>query len=220
MNQAGDGFQHQTYRSNNDGRQDNRDQYSQSGRHNGRGNNSKGVLRIRSCRLCEPPGKFQHWTDGCPYLDVEKDIKKIKEKCIATKTCTRCLRYKHDDKHQCGETALKYNTTCNTHKVCTKICKCVVQPPQNNPPTQVTNNVNINKSVLGCVGFNTERITVYSGNRSRQVLVTYDSYASHSSITPELVRELGLKQFSVGMLDIQHFLSLQIFLHCPSQYNF
>ena len=46
---------------------------------------------------------------------------------------------------------------------------------------------------------------MYSGDRSMQVLVTYDSYASHSSITPEVARDLGLKQSSVGMLDIQHF---------------
>ena len=127
---------------------------------------------------------------------------------MATKTCTKCLKNRSEDSHQCHEIALKWNPTCNTHKICTKICKCKVQPPQNTPPsphTQVTNNVCINKSVLGRVGFNTERITVYSGDRSMEVLVTYDSYASHSSISPEVVRELKLKQTFVGMLDIQHF---------------
>ena len=37
-----------------------------------------------------------------------------------------------------------------------------------------------------------------------EVILTYDSYASHSSISAEVAKALNLKQTSVGLLDIQH----------------
>ena len=50
--------------------------------------------------------------------------------------------------------------------------------------------MSVNKTVFGRVGFNTERVNVYFGDKSMEVLVTYDSYASHSSISAEVVKKL------------------------------
>ena len=111
-----------------------------------------------------------------PHLVV-----RINEKCVATKTCNKCFWYKKDDRHRCKEFFNKY--VCKAHKTNVRICKCKIQNP-----TPVVNNVSVNKTVLGCAGFNTEKIKVYFGDKSMKVLVKYDSYSSHSSISADVVK--------------------------------
>ena len=73
---------------------------------------------------------------------------------------------------------------CNEHSVTRALCQC--------PKPVIMNNVTDNRSVLGQVGFNSEIITIKSQHTSKRVLVTFDSYASHSSISADLKDELDL----------------------------
>ena len=67
------------------------------------------------------------------------------------------------------------------------------------------NNATVNKCVLGQIGFQSEIITVRSANKSRRVIVTFDCFASHSSMSSELKDELGLNMTSLGLIDVQHY---------------
>ena len=64
------------------------------------------------------------------------------------------------------------------------------------------NNSTVNKCVLGQIGFQSEIITVRS---ARRVVVTFDSFASHSSMSAELRKELNLNMTSLGFVDVQHY---------------
>ena len=76
------------------------------------------------------------------------------------------------------------------------------------------NNATVNKCVLGQIGFQSEIITVRSPNKAKRVIVTFDCFASHSSMSSELKDELGLSMTSLGLIDVQHYGAMQKLTFC------
>ena len=79
------------------------------------------------------------------------------------KVCEMWLWKKKDEHHICPEKNRRY--FCNKHSVARALCQC--------PKPNIMNNMTVNKSVLGQVGFNSEIIKVRSQHSSESVLVTF-----------------------------------------------
>ena len=67
------------------------------------------------------------------------------------------------------------------------------------------NNACVNKTILGHVGFDTEVVTIRNGKKSKKVLLTYDSFASHTTVHGAVKDELGLKANFIGNLSVQTY---------------
>ena len=155
-------------------------------------------IRHMYCHICEV--KDQHRIYDCPQFKkdqkTDNDRKVLVDMCKKQGVCEKCLWKKMKNGPQkCPEKNRKQY--CNKHDVSRSLCQC--------PQPNIMNNATVNKSVLGQVGFNSEIITIRSQHKSKKVLVTFDSYASHSSISPELKDDSGLVETSVGMVDVQHY---------------
>ena len=61
-------------------------------------------------------------------------------------------------------------------------------------PSTVNNVAKINGNMLGAIGFDTEVLQFITKDGSvKEVLVTYDSYCSHSMMDSKLATDLGLE---------------------------
>ena len=100
--------------------------------------------------------------------------------CKKKKVCRYCLGLQNNDgSHKCPPHLKRYY--CNKHEVSRNLCKCT--------RFNVMNNATVNKCVLGQIGFQSEIITVRSQNKSKRVIVTFDCFALHSSMSSELKDE-------------------------------
>ena len=53
---------------------------------------------------------------------------------------------------------------------------------------------NINQTAIGSVGFDCEIVSIRNGKKVKKVLLTYDSFASHTSMDVSLKNELQLNK--------------------------
>ena len=163
------------------------------GYHTQRWNSNRGgkpfYKKQSKCLLCAEP----HLTHSCPLITQEMDQKKLKGALNDKGLCVKCLLSKHNG--ECNDWKKPY--MCETHNANKSVCKC--------GKVQLQNNTSINGGVLGSVGFDTEQITVRNGSRSQQVVLTYDSFASHTTMNRSLVEDLELKPTYVGELLINTY---------------
>ena len=74
-------------------------------------------------------------------------------------------------------------------------------------PSTVNNVAKINGNMLGAVGFDTEVLQFITKDGSvKDVLVTYDSYCSHSMMDSKLATDLGLELESLGIVTTHSFM--------------
>ena len=119
---------------------------------------------------------------------------------IQEKMCLICLGRKHDG--PCRDTATPF--ICPTHKEHHIICKCSASN-WNKPRIQQNATHVVNGSALGVVGFDSEMVIIKNGNKQKRVLLTYDSFASHTTMNESLQKELGLKASPLGNVEIQTY---------------
>ena len=112
----------------------------------------------------------------------------------------KCLRKKHTG--DCGEATTSY--VCPKHKEHQIICKCPDSKWKLQKIQQNSTNV-VNQAVLGAIGSDSEMVVIRNGNKQRKVLLTYDSFASHTTLNKALKQELCLKENSVGNIEIQTY---------------
>ena len=108
---------------------------------------------------------------------------------------------KHDPSIACYDRLLQF--VCKQHNVNSGVCKCRAVFHNSSRIGFVENHfsVKINGSALGGVGFMTELVKVKKGTGksiTKNVLLTYDTFASHSTMDASLVEELGLPVESIG----------------------
>ena len=74
-------------------------------------------------------------------------------------------------------------------------------------PSTANNVAKINGNMLGAVGFDTEVLQfVAKDGELKNVLVTYDSYCSHSMMDSKLATDLGLELESLGNMTTHSFM--------------
>ena len=93
---------------------------------------------------------------------------------------------------------------CPQHKQHQLICKCAQsnfrKPSIKNNATNV-----INGTALGVVGFESEFVIIKNGDKRKKVLLTYDSFASHSTMNEGLQKVLDLTTSPLGNVEIQTY---------------
>ena len=95
---------------------------------------------------------------------------------------------------------------CCEHKANYAVCKCRKKVEGTGPvgviadsdllvePSTMNNVAKINGNMLGAVGFDTEVLQfVAKDGELKNLLVTYDSYCSHSMMNSKLATDLGLE---------------------------
>ena len=160
-------------------------------RGNGTYNNKYNV----KCLNCDGP----HITTRCPHLTKENDAAKVKL-LIQEKVCLLCIRRKHDG--LCNDRSTPY--ICPKHKQNQLICKC---SESNWRKPRIQNNATnvVNGSALGVVGFESEMVVIKNGNKQKRVMLTYDSFASHTTMNESLQQDLGLTANPLGNVEIQTY---------------
>ena len=67
------------------------------------------------------------------------------------------------------------------------VCKCEEKD-------KIFKNSSINQTAIGSVGFDCEIVSIRNGKKVKKVLLTYDSFASHTSMDVSLKNELQLNK--------------------------
>ena len=148
------------------------------------------------CYLCQE----KHFLYYCPLLTLETDPSKVRAVVQEKERCVKCLLKKHPG--DCRESNKPY--VCPKHKENQIICKCS-DSKWTKPKIQQNSTNLVNRAVLGSIGFDTEMVVIRNGNKQRRVLLTYDSFASHTTLNKTLKQELGLKENSIGKIEIQTY---------------
>ena len=78
------------------------------------------------------------------------------------------------------------------------VCKCEEKD-------KIFKNSSINQTAIGSVGFDSEIVSIRNGKKVKRVLLTYDSFASHTSMDVSLKDELQLSTQEIGDLRIQTY---------------
>ena len=111
--------------------------------------------------------------------------------------CSKCLHKAHQ-----GACDMKSKPfLCTEHNMNYKICKC---PYLLSKPVSVQNS-SVN-NFFGPVAFDMEVITLVGPNgKEVSALITYDSFASQSSIASSLVSSMNLSKKNLGKVKIQTY---------------
>ena len=79
-------------------------------------------------------------------------------------------------------------------------------------PSTANNVATINGNMLGAVGFDTEVLQfIGKDDEPRDVLVTYDSYCSHSMMDSKLAADMGLELEALGNMTTHKFQEFFVF---------
>ena len=70
------------------------------------------------------------------------------------------------------------------------VCKCKEKD-------KIFKNSSINQTAIGSVGFNSEIVSIRNGRKVKRVLLTYASFASHTSMDVSLKDELQHKRLEI-----------------------
>ena len=124
--------------------------------------------------------------------------KKLKASFEEKYICVKFL-FKHNNE-ECYWLTAKY--VFQTQKVQKSVCKCE-KGESKNGGTKIQTNSSINNIALGSVGFDTEVVTIRNEKKMKQVQLTYDSFASHTTLNSVLKDELRLDTTYIGDLNIQ-----------------
>ncbi len=92
------------------------------------------------------------------------------------------------------ETVWKKNKIflCQKHQNNKIICKCAESKWK--PVIQQNSTSVVNQATLSAVGFDTEWVLIHNKGVTRKALLTYDSYASHTTLNRTLKEELALEK--------------------------
>ena len=115
--------------------------------------------------------------------DQEHDENKLKSSLQEKEICVKCL-CKHKD--ECYSSKLPF--VCVIHKVYKFVCKF----EKSNHTLPLQNNTAVNSTALGNVVFDTEEVIVINTRKMKRVLLTYDSFASHTTMNYAVKEELQL----------------------------
>ena len=126
----------------------------------------------------------------------EKDENKIKTSLKDKAICAKCIFIHRPYETECQNWAKPY--ICETHEVHKMVCKCKEKD-------KIFKNLSINQTAIGSVGFDSEIVSIRNGKKVKRVLLTYDSFASHTSMDVSLKDELQLSTQEIGDLKIQTY---------------
>ena len=116
---------------------------------------------------------------------------------LQNKSCLKCLRRKHEG--ECGPATKPF--LCPKHGKHQIICKCSDSKWKHKIQQNSTNIVN--KATMGAIGFDSEWIIIRNKGKMRKTLLTYDSFASHTTLNKALKEDLCLEETSIGDIEIQ-----------------
>ena len=94
--------------------------------------------------------------------------------------------------------------TCTTHQLNRTICKCEKKA------VKIQSNSCINSTILGNVGFDTEMIVIRNGKRMMRTILTYDRFASHTTMSDVVKDELCLETKDIGDLSINTYNGIKL----------
>ena len=167
----------------------NRTRDGQYNSHRGRGAGG-GQRRKMVCNLCSK----EHTIFRCPEME-NKSAEQLKNSGL----CIKCLSRNHEG--SCSELTIPY--LCPSHLTNVKVCGC---PKPISSTDAITQNASVvASSFFGPVAFDTEQVTIIAPGGERQVLMTYDSFASQSSVSGHIATELGLSRTNMGSVDIHQY---------------
>ena len=150
----------------------------------------KGKIKEKKCLICLE--QDNHWTHSCPQLSEKSDLKDRKKLVMDCHVCLKCLG-KYEPGHKCPVALLKF--LCK-HKINKHVCGCMKARVQNNTMNcgPSSSSSTLNGVPIGAVAFLSERISfIDSDGVERKELVTYDSFASHGTISEKLAKSIGAK---------------------------
>ena len=150
--------------------------------------------------MCEEP----HPSFVCSLVTQEKDEEKLKSSLKYKGICLKCL-CKHTE--DCRDPKAAY--VCTTHQVNKKVCK------SEKKAAKLQSNSCINSTVLGNVGFDTEVVIIRYGKKMMQTILTYDSFASHTTLNYIVRDKLSLDTKYIGDLQINTYNGIKslVFAH-------
>ena len=170
--------------------------------------NGKKVL----CHVCQD----RHPIFKCPLVVHEESQEKLVSVLKSKNICTTCMQ-KHSPDKSCNESLKKYK--CPVHQVNYLCCKCkknkikVEDADTRNSGAQSSGATGIlscmariNSTVLGQVGFDCETMSLRnSSGKQVKVLISYDGFASHSSVDESIREELDLPLEDIGIINVSRY---------------
>ena len=170
--------------------------------------NGKKVL----CHVCQD----RHPIFKCPLVVHEESQEKLVSVLKSKNICTTCMQ-KHSPDKSCNESLKKYK--CPVHQVNYLCCKCkknkikVEDADTRNSGAQssgatgiLSRMARINSTVLGQVGFDSETMNLRnSSGKQVKVLISYDGFASHSSVDESIREELDLPLEDIGIINVSRY---------------
>ena len=176
---------------------------------NNEGRVGEGGKKPLACYVCQD----RHTVYKCPLVLNEQNQDKLVSALKNKNICPGCLQKHRPSVKACQENLKKYK--CPNHHVNFLCCKCkrsnkVEDADTGNNGTQglgapgIINCMSrINSTVLGQVGFDTERGFIKNRRGvKKKVLISYDGFASHSSVDESIRAELDLPLEDIGIINV------------------